>query len=163
MTPKPKPKPIASMSRLPQTAAQKAMADYLSNAMKSLPAAQQGDTFKGNNTVPSVSPSEALKRMTSMAATEAPPTPPRPAAPTPPPPRPTPMPTRSLGSGPTAPVNMGKLNQINSMVAGRPSPTPARPSSSPMSPMKKGGSVNSSASKRADGIATRGKTKCKMC
>jgi hypothetical protein len=73
------------------------------------------------------------------------------------------MPTRSLGSGPTAPVNMGKLNQINSMVAGRPSPTPARPSPTPMSPMKKGGSVNSSASKRADGIATRGKTKGKMC
>jgi hypothetical protein len=74
-----------------------------------------------------------------------------------------PMPTRSLGSGPAAPVNMGKLNQVNSMVAGRPSPTPARPSPTPMSPMKKGGSVNSSASKRADGIATRGKTKGKMC
>jgi hypothetical protein len=61
---------------------------------------------------------------------------------------------------------MGKLNQIKSMVAGRPSPTPMRPSSSPMRPspmrpMKKGGSV--SASKRGDGIAQRGKTKGKMC
>jgi hypothetical protein len=107
---------------------------------------------------PSVTPPDVTSRPPNK------PTPPRPVTPpdvTSRPTRPTPMPTRSLGSGPTAPVNMGKLNQINSMVAGRPSPTPAR--GTPMRPMKTGGSVNSSASKRADGIATRGKTKGKMC
>ena len=114
-----------------------------------------------------------MEQSRAATANKTPATPTRPETPRPPTPsvtpppvtsrptRPTPMPTRSLGSGPTAPVNMGKLNQINSMVAGRPSPTPAR--GTPMRPMKTGGSVNSSASKRADGIATRGKTKCKMC
>jgi hypothetical protein len=86
------------------------------------------------------------------------------------------------GFGPSAPPNLTKLAEVKNMVSGRPtSPTP-QPRSvptrmpAPMStseprplpptapgpkPMKHGGSV--SASKRADGIAQRGKTKGTMC
>jgi hypothetical protein len=53
------------------------------------------------------------------------------------------------GFGPTAPFNQAKMNQINSMLQGK--------------PMKKGGAVKaSSASKRADGCAIKGKTKGKI-
>jgi hypothetical protein len=48
------------------------------------------------------------------------------------------------GVGPTGPANTSKINEVKSMIQGR--------------QMKKGGSV-SSASKRADGIAIRGKTR----
>lgn len=52
------------------------------------------------------------------------------------------------GFGPSAPFNKAKMDQIKSSLYGKPT-------------MKKGGKV-SSASKRADGIATKGKTKGRM-
>ena len=67
---------------------------------------------------------------------------------------PKPTPTRPSAGGPTAPVNMNKLNQVKALTAATPAPT----SPVSMRPMKKGGSVGS-ASKRADGCATKGKTK----
>jgi hypothetical protein len=66
--------------------------------------------------------------------------------------------TAGPGFGPSAPFNQAKMNQINSMLYGK--------------PMKKGGAVKtkkmasggkvSSASKRGDGCAIKGKTKGKM-
>ena len=58
------------------------------------------------------------------------------------------------GAGPTGPINTAKVNEINNMLRGRPAMN---------ANMKKGGAVKaSSASKRADGCAIKGKTKGKM-
>jgi hypothetical protein len=58
------------------------------------------------------------------------------------------------GAGPTVPINAEKVNQINNMLRGRPAMNAG---------MKKGGAVKaSSASKRADGCAIKGKTKGKL-
>jgi hypothetical protein len=48
-----------------------------------------------------------------------------------------PMPARPMGGGPTAPVNMDKLNQVKALTAAASRPTPSRT----MGPMKKGGEV----------------------
>ena len=89
--------------------------------------------------------------------------------------RPTPMPSRPMAGGPTAPVNMDKLNQVKSMVTGRPSTAPASTGSMPM---KKGGRIAAKGEHavqkqskrgaemikmaRGGGIEIRGKTKGKM-
>jgi hypothetical protein len=89
-------------------------------------------------------------------------------------------PKRPMGRGQVTPAIMDKINQLKTFAAGRQNPAspPIRTMSgsgtsvappggmgspTPMGPkqMKKGGSV--SASKRADGIAQRGKTKGTMC
>jgi hypothetical protein len=58
------------------------------------------------------------------------------------------------GASPTGPINTAKVNEINNMLRGRPAMN---------ANMKKGGEVKaSSASKRADGCAIKGKTKGKM-
>jgi hypothetical protein len=63
---------------------------------------------------------------------------PRPATPMPSTPKPIrPMPARPMGGGPTAPVNMDKLNQVKALTAAASRPTPSRT----MGPMKKGGGV----------------------
>jgi len=105
--------------------------------------------------------------ITSMATNPKRPEPPRPT-PKPELTRPTPMPE------PTRPMPMPKPEPMPPMEPRRPTPmptpdpgsmpTPLRPTGKPSNQMeyKKGGSVPS-ASKRADGIAQRGKTRGKMC
>jgi len=64
-----------------------------------------------------------------------------------------PMPKRPM------PQDLGMLEpDMGSLERHRPKPMRAKKSAKPSMPMKKGGSV-CSASKRADGIATKGKTK----
>ena len=68
------------------------------------------------------------------------------------PPPATPMPAKGFGPTTSSPQAQTNMNNILKSIG---APAPAKL-------MKKGGPVKSSASKRADGIAQRGKTKGKM-
>ena len=91
------------------------------------------------------------------------PVPPRPATPVDPIPQPRPVPSKPSVMGFPDPVPPVKRAVARAMPTNNPAPMNSVPmNSAPMNPamMKKGGAVK--ASKRADGIAQRGKTKGRM-